>query len=71
MQSTDKSRMNAAVSLNQNYFYYAYVMLKSLFENNKDSSITVYVLHSELTDEQIMEFQSMAGNTAGKSVPYL
>lgn len=66
MQRTDKSRMNAAVSLNQNYFYYAYVMLKSLFENNKDSSITVYVLHSELTDEQIMEFQSMAEQYGGQ-----
>ncbi len=59
-------RMNIAISLNQNYFVYTYVMLTSLFVNHQKAELTVYVLHSELTREQIEEFQRLAQSYGGK-----
>ncbi len=62
----EKKQMNIAVSLNQNFFYCTYVMLSSLFENNTESSITVYVLHSELTDEHMDAFDKLAQQYDGQ-----
>lgn len=62
----EKRPMNVAISLNQKYFYYTYVMLTSLFENNTDSQITVYVMHSELTVEQIDKYSLLAAEYKGK-----
>lgn len=64
----NEKKMNVAVALNRKYFIYTYVMLTSLYENNKENRITVYVLHSELTEEQIAEFQKLAENYGGKVV---
>lgn len=58
--------MNIAVALNQKYFYYTYVMLTSLFENNKDSSVRVFVLHSDLDDESISAFSDLAAQYKGE-----
>lgn len=58
--------MNVATSLNRNYIRYTYVMLSSLFQNNTFEPITVYLLHSELTEDDLKLFQSLAdrfGNT--------
>lgn len=43
--------INIAIAVNSRYIRYAYVMLTSLFLNNRQSDITVYVLQSNLTDE--------------------
>lgn len=40
-------RMNVAIAINAKYVRYAYVMLASLFFNNTDSDIHVYILHGE------------------------
>lgn len=42
-----KPVMNVAIAINSKYVRYAYVMLSSLFLNNKGSDICVYILHGE------------------------
>lgn len=42
-----KPVMNVAIAINAKYVRYAYVMLSSLFSNNKNSEICVYILHGE------------------------
>ena len=49
--------MNIATALNRNYLLYTGVMLTSLCENNR-CHIDVYILHSELTDEDIDSLRS-------------
>ena len=44
-------RMNIATALNSKYMRYTCVMLTSLFSNQEDADIHVYLLHSDLTDE--------------------
>ena len=41
--------MNIAIAFNHKYTKYAYVLLTSLFENNRDTQIEVYILHHDLT----------------------
>lgn len=43
--------MNICTSSNSKYTRYLYVMLTSLFENNRDDPITVFVLTCDLTQE--------------------
>lgn len=43
--------MNICTSSNSKYTRYLYVMLTSLFENNRDDSVTVFVLTCDLTQE--------------------
>lgn len=69
--SENKAQMNIAVAFNQKFFKYAYVMMTSLYENNKDSSITLYVLHSELTEEMLGELLQLAEKYSGEIVPIL
>lgn len=49
--------MNIIVSANSKYMRYLYVMLLSLFENNDDESITVYVMQKDFseTDKKTIE----------------
>lgn len=42
-------RINIATALNSRYMRYTYVMLTSLFQNQPDTDIHVYLLHSDLT----------------------
>ena len=63
-----KEQMNVGISTNQNYYRYAYVMLTSLLENNQDMAVTVYVLHSELTEEQIGGYRKLAKQYGGNAV---
>ena len=42
--------MNIVVSANSKYMRYLYVMLVSLFENNRDSAITIYVMQKDFSD---------------------
>lgn len=55
-----KERMNISIALNQEYYIYTYVMLYSLFENNPESEIHVYVLNSDLTQENIAGYTDLA-----------
>lgn len=44
-----RRRMNVVTALNGKYVRYTYVMLLSLFQNNPDTDIRVYLLHGGLT----------------------
>lgn len=45
-----ESEMNICVTVNSKYMRYLYVMLQSLYENNKKGSIDLYVLQRDFTD---------------------
>lgn len=58
--------MNVCVTVNSLYVRYLYVMLQSLYENNKKGSITLYVLQKDFTGEdkeQITALSEKYGNT--------
>ncbi len=62
MNSTVKPspiRINIATALNSKYMRYAYVMLTSLFANQPDADIHVYLLHSDLSLEDIAYLQEL------------
>ncbi|MCM1467020.1 MAG: glycosyltransferase family 8 protein [Alistipes sp.] len=59
-------RMNVAVSLNQKYFYYTYVMLTSLYENNREAEVHTYVLHQDLEEESLVAFKELACSYGGE-----
>lgn len=45
--------MNILIAINRKYLTPARVMLTSLFENNKQENITIYLLHSTLTNIEV------------------
>lgn len=45
--------MNILIAINSNYLIPAKVMLTSLFENNKEEEINVYLLHSSLSEKEV------------------
>lgn len=53
-------RMNIAISINEKYIPYAYVMLTSLFENNQGEHIYVYILYGEKEDKILHIFNDLA-----------
>lgn len=64
--------MNIAIALNNKVIVPAYVMLRSLVINNAENSICIYVLHSELTDENMMLLTDAAHyNTDRASVHFI
>lgn len=54
------SRMNIAVATNRGLYKYLYVMLTSLFENNKESDVNVYLLSADLDEEKVQIFKELA-----------
>ncbi len=52
--------MNVATALNDAYAPYTYVMLYSLFENNKREEICVYLLGKDLSEESLNTMHSLA-----------
>lgn len=62
--------MNLAIAVNRRYVRYAYVMLTSLFFNNRQSDITVYVLQSDLTDEDKNCLAKLT-STCGQQIEYI
>ncbi len=54
------ARMNIATALNSKYMRYAYVMLTSLFRNQTDADIHVYLLHSDLTAQDQAHLNELA-----------
>lgn len=62
--------INIAIAVNRRYIRYAYVMLTSLFLNNRQSDITVYVLQSDLTDEDKNCLADLA-SACGQQIEYI
>ena len=48
--------MNVAISITEDYIDYAYVMLTSLFESNKNRRINTYILYNGISDEKLSVF---------------
>lgn len=65
-----RPRMNVATALNSLYMRYTYVMLTSLFMNQPETDIHVYLLHSDLSDEEQNCLQSLA-QRYGHTIHYL
>ena len=63
-------RLNIATALNSRYMRYTYVMLLSLFKNQTGADIHVYLLHSDLSDEDQKYLQSLA-QSYGHTIHYL
>lgn len=62
MNNTSNSlpvRINIATALNSKYMRYTYVMLTSLFTNQTDADIHVYLLHSDLSPQDIAYLQEL------------
>lgn len=55
-------RMNISIAINEAYIPYAYVMLTSLFENNKDRNIYVYIMYGTISDEALSVFEKIEKN---------
>ena len=53
-------KMNIAVSINQAFIRYLYVMLVSLFENNRRQNLCVWLMSADLTDAQVYIFEELA-----------
>ncbi|MBS1772514.1 MAG: glycosyltransferase family 8 protein [Bacteroidetes bacterium] len=51
---------NIATSTDANYFVPMYVMLFSLFKNNKDLNFNIYILYSGINERQKQEAESLA-----------
>ena len=61
-----RPRINVATALNSHYMRYTYVMLTSLFVNQTEADIHVFLLHSDLSESEQECLQSLAlsyGNT--------
>lgn len=52
--------MNICTSANSKYTRYLYVMLTSLFENNRDDPVTVFVLTADFTREDRLSLMKLA-----------
>lgn len=65
-----RQRINVATALNSHYMRYTYVMLTSLFVNQTDADIHVYLLHSDLSDREQECLQSLA-RSYGHTIHYL
>lgn len=66
----ENNRMNVATALNSKYLRYTYVMLTSLFMNNPNTDIHVYLLHSDLTEADQTHLNDLA-DKYGHSINYL
>ena len=62
--------MNVVSALNDTYVPYTYVMLSSLFKNNKKTSIDVYLLEADL-GERSMERLSLLAKAFGNEIHFV
>lgn len=51
--------MNIAIAFNEKYIRYAYVLMTSIFENNKDESVNVYMMCSEIDADKLVVFDEL------------
>ena len=61
--------MNIMISINREYIKYACVMLMSLKRHHKDILLSVYILHSELTDEDFQKMDEIIGSEGIELIP--
>lgn len=61
--------MNILVTLNKNYLFPLKVMLKSLFINNPGEAFTIYLMQSDLTDEDLMNLDTYIKDCGHEFVP--
>lgn len=61
--------MNIMISIDREYMKYACVMLLSLKEHHKDILLSVYILHSELTDEDFQKMDEIIGSEGIELIP--
>jgi lipopolysaccharide biosynthesis glycosyltransferase len=65
-----KKPMDILMASNRGYVKHIYVMLRSLYLNNPQRKITVHMLHSALTDEDIKILCETVQKYDGTLVPY-
>ena len=63
--------MNIAISINEKFARYGYVMLLSLFEKNKDIPVHVFVLCRSLSGEIREDYRKLAELFDDKEVTFL
>lgn len=63
-------RMNVSIAINERFVPYAYTMLLSLFRNNSDAEVFLYVLQCELTAASKARLEELA-ESYGNHVIYL
>jgi len=61
--------MNIAISINKKYVPIAYVMMESLFKNNTREPIDLYLLHSELEEDDLHSLRKLAEDYGNSLVP--
>lgn len=66
-----KEVMNIAIAINDYYFKYAYVMLVSLFENVRDTKISIYLLYENLLQESITALMDIASDYGNELIPII
>ncbi len=53
-------RMNIYITTGRNNLKYAYVAIKSLFQNNRDREVHLYVVSEDLTEEDMLKERKLA-----------
>lgn len=61
--------MNIMISINRAYIEYACIMLMSLKQHHKDILLSVYILHSELTEEDFLKMDEVIGSEGIELIP--
>lgn len=59
--------INIAIAFNEKYIRYAYVLITSIFENNKASSVNVYMLHGGIEPQKLTVFNELE-NKYGQTI---
>ncbi|HEY8365106.1 MAG TPA: glycosyltransferase family 8 protein [Haloplasmataceae bacterium] len=60
--------MNVLVTLNSTYIYPLKVMLKSLFLNNQEDYFDIYIMHSRLKKEEILDIEEFVQKHGSKVI---
>lgn len=63
--------MNVAISINEKFSRYGYVMLSSLFRHHMDEEIKVYVLYRLLSEQRKKEMEELASQYKGKEILFV
>ena len=58
--------MNILISTNDNYYEAARILLRSLFYHNRDTSIKIYLFHSDLNAKKIGQMRRFAEKNGGE-----
>ena len=61
--------MNILVTVNDNYMYPLKIMIGSLFQHNKEEKVTVYLLHSDVSEKNRKTLARMISYYGGTFVP--